>query len=142
MLIAGILDLYSDFESKVSENEETARVAMENINAIETMIREAEEKTAKAQSDMVGADISAKLALNVATDAQTIAAEASSRAANISSQSGITLEQANGLADSARSLASKLAETKEVVESKEEIAAEDEQAAILVITEKNNLIKT
>ncbi|XP_059094696.1 laminin subunit gamma-1-like isoform X3 [Tigriopus californicus] len=125
------------FESEVSENEETARAAMENINDIENMIREAEEKTAKARNDMVGADISAKLALNVATDAQNIAGEASERAANISSQSEITLEQANGLADSARSLATKLAETKEVVESKEEIATEDEQAAILALSKAN-----
>ena len=121
-----------DFETRVSENKESARAALANVESIEDMIRQAGEKTRQASQAMNGADSSANLALTVALDAQKIAEEASEKASVISTDSATSLEQANALASDAQGLADKLTETKEQVGQKEEIAKEDGDSALQV----------
>ncbi len=121
-----------DFETRVAENQENARVAIDNAAAIQDMVRMADEKVGNARSAMEGADTSASLALTVALDAQRIAEEASEKAAAISSESGEALEQAKELSSSAQSLADKLATTKEDIIRKEEVAKVDGESALQV----------
>ena len=121
-----------DFETRVSENKESARAALANVESIEDMIRQAGEKTRQASQAMNGADSSANLALTVALDAQKIAEEASEKAAVIGADSATSLEQANALASDAQGLADKLTETREQVGQKEEVAKEDGDSALQV----------
>ena len=116
----------------MSENKESARAALANVESIEEMIRQAGEKTRQAAQAMNGADSSADLALTVALDAQKIAEEASAKAAVIGADSATALEQADALAGDARGLADKLTETKGQVAQKEEVAKEDGESALQV----------
>ena len=132
--------MFSEFESRVNENQDSARRALENIASIEDMIRNAEDKTAQAREAMRGADTSANLALNVARDAQKISEEASGKAANITAESGTALDQAKELSSSAQSLANKLTDTKEEVKRKEEVAQQDGESAFTVRFRQENII--
>lgn len=123
------LRILQEFESRVSENQEAATMALDNVASIEEMIRNAEEKAGMARDAMTGADTSANLALTVALDAQNITNEASGKAANISAESSSALEQAEELSSSAESLADKLEQTKGQVRDKEGVAEQDSESA-------------
>merc|ERR1719447_372019 len=131
------LQILQDFDSTVEENRADFEAIMQETNAIEVTLTEANSKTAQAESQISQTGGDTVTAHAIATESKAEAEKASAEAQRIVKESSETRKVAEQLKTSAVDMAEKLETTKALVEEKEGAANTNSLLANEALREAN-----